>query len=589
MAPKPFLPLAFLLALLTGTTAAAPKLAIFRDDWTPDPYKGLAVADGDLVDEQEVYLWLMIGGQDPLVVRDRQNPTAGASTARQVERAVYDLLETTIISQMPEAAEYDPAIDPKKAARILAAPAAYHAFAERRVRPAVQVMPADIALYYRENMAKYGEPETVVVRRLLVPYANPSIDAQQAALVRAAELRAEAVRRGGLQALLDENAALLVDAPGTTFAIRKERDDAPEEVERLAFSLAVSQIGPPLAQPGGALLLEVLDRKTPVAVPVEKVSREIHDVLFPPRYEQQFDVRMAELLRDSYARNRTDYFHLLEGNMEYLGVRDFSLTKDEFLALRPEFRSVTTRRVPKLMRLAAEDILQGQAVVQYGSAATSDFYLDALELAERRILAEFAQRHVRETLKPTEQEVREYLELHRDEVAPRYDRSVWLLSSAPRGLKSMPIAERDAVQQAMVGHHRTIAAESSRLLRDRASVSGPAAYGLPELVVARVAKETAADIDFTLVAQGTFTAREAADGLDLDFEALRPGDFSSPRMLADGTVAMYYVGEEIAREELPDAVLMELAGKAYVESLLRTRARQRLNDMEAEGRLRWKF
>jgi len=581
--------LAFLLALAAGAASAAPSLAIFRDDWTPDPYRGLAVADGDLIDEQEVYLWLMIQGKDPLIVRDRQSSAAGANTARQVERAVYDLLETSVVAEMPEVDEYKPGIDIAKAARILAAPAAYHTFAERRVRPGVRVMPADIALYYRENIARYGEPESVVLRRLLVPYANPSLDAQQAAVVRATELRAEAVRGDGLEKLLRENASLSVDAPGETFAVRRGRNDVPEEVEELAFSLALDQIGPPLRQPAGVLLVEVVDRREATSVPIERVSREIFDVLFPPRYEQQFQVRLEELLRESYARDRSDYFGLLEDGMEYVGVRDFSLTKGEFLAMYPEYRSVTGRKVPKAMRAKAREILEGQAIVQQGGASNADFYMDALELAERKIRAEFAQRHVRETMKPSDAEIRSYLEQHREEVAPRYDRSVWRLSSTPRGLKSMNDAERAAAQQAMVAHHRTVAAEASRLLRDRASVSGPSAYGLPELVVSRVARETAPEVDFALAQEGEFSSAEASERFDLDFDSLRPGDFSSPRTLGDGTVVTFYVGAETAREELPDAVLMELAGKSYVESLLRTRARQRLNDMEADGRLRWKF
>ncbi len=582
---------AFLVPLLAPAppVAAAPPLPVFRDDWTPDPYRGLAVVRGDLIDEQEVYVWLLLKGGNPLIVRDRSNSSDGANTSTQVERVIYDMLETRIVAEMPEADEYQPGIDTGKARRILAAPAAFHAFAERSVRPTVEVSPVDIARFYRDHPERYGEPETVVLRVLRVPYANPSIEARDAALREAARIRDEAVRRGGLRAVLDDNEQYRVGAPGESLVVRKGRGDATETVESQAFRLEVTQIGTPLAETTGATLVEVLERRPASAVPVQAVAPEIRDILFPPHYEKQFDVVVRERLREEFARDRTDYFHLLADDMEYLGVGDFTLTKGEFLSLYPEYARVTTRKVPGAMRRDAREILRGQLVVQYGAGARNDFYLDALDLAETLVRAEFAQRHVRASLEPDETDVRAWLDDHREDIAPSYDRTVWRLTTTPRNPSAMTEAELAEAARQGVALHRTVARDTAAELAERAGLTGASAYAFPDQIVRRLVRESAPETDFLFEVDGVYSASRARESLGLDFERMTPGTLSDPRSTGDGTVVTWYVGEERPREELPDDVLMELAAEAYVDNLLRTRARRRINDMESDGSLRWKF
>ncbi len=575
--------------LLAGRLGAAPPLPVFRDDWTPDPYRGLAVVRGDLIDEQEVYIWLLLKGGDPLTVRDRENPDDGANTASQVERAIYDLLETRVIAEMPEADEYQPGIDAEKARRIVSAPAAFHAFAERTVRTRVQVTPIDIARFYREHPERYGEPETVVLRMLRVPYANPSLEARDAALEEAARVRREAVLRGGLQSLLRDNEQYRTDSPGETTVVRRGRGDVTETLEDQAFRLEVTQIGTPLAETTGVYLMEVLERRPSTEIPVHTVAREIREILFPSHYAEQFDVIVRERLREKFARDRTDYYHLLSDDMEYLGVGDFELTKGEFLALYPEYRSVSTRKVPRAMQRTAREILRGQLVIQYGAGARNDFYLDALDLSEALIRAEFAQRHVRASIEPGEADVRTWLENNREEIAPSYDRTVWRLSTSPRNPASMTADELLDAARGDVVVHRTIAREGAGELAERAELTGENAYAFPEQIVRRLIRDTAPELNFLFQVEGVYSASEARESLGLDFTRMTPGSFSDPRSIGNGTVVTYYVGEQLPREQLPEEILLELAAQSYVDNLLRTRARQRIHDMESDGRLRWKF
>ncbi len=573
---------------------AAPNLAIFRDTWQPDPYTAIATVGGEAIDEQDVYLWLELTGGDPLLVRDWKSPANALDASSALETTVRSMLESRILSEMPEAAEFESTVSLDKARRILAAPAAFMLFGEKLVKPRVQISAMDVAQYYRQHEDLYAAPERAVVRRLRVPIED-IVDLEQINDARrlAEQYREEAMEKGGLYAILQKHQELLLEpSAGATFTVRRGQGDVDERIEEEVFGLLTNQISRPIETRAGIFVYEVISRSESNHRPLGEVEDEIRSVLLPRFYAQQFDLELQKAIKNAYPMNRAEYFHALEPEMEVATVRGWSMTKGEFLELYPEFRNKAVGRTPTALVKKVKDLIRAEVAAQeLGAFGLLDEpeYENALELAEQMILARQTIKTRLASINPTDEQLDQYINLHRDELAPTSDRTIWKLVSRSENPRGLTRAQQTALVAEMLSFQQEKVAEAIRLINDRVSVSGPSAFVYPEQVVRRLLPTEAAEFTTNFDMAGIFTAHEAREQLGLDFGAYQIGQFTPPKRELDGSVVTYYVAEERARPEPDTAEVRERAREMLIENATRLPARKRVQELEESGKLVWKF
>jgi hypothetical protein len=587
-----FLPLALLLALLAGRLCALPDYPFIEETWRPDRGVVVATFDGEAITQEDVFLWQAIRGRDPMVARLASQSGVDARALRPLVEAVRDLAEARLLAR--EAIEAG-AVEPwyrEKGSRVLAAPIAFMVFADLVVRPEVTVATDDLLHYYRTNRARFEVPAEVDAVRIRIPLPNPEDSEQRtAALIRADALRAEAIRGGGVTELLARYPDLAVEQPvGATMRLVRGRGPEWRNTMDEVFRMAVSQISTPLVHGDGVYLYEVLNRRPARARPFEEVREEIQARLARRFFRQQLEFHIQRVVEAALPINRVRHYALLEDEMELVLVGGFVLTKGEFATLFPdETANESGRRPSRPLTAATRLVVECEAVTQYLAANGFDShrgYVRARELAGVLAAARKALKLEREVPEPTPDDLRAFVQANRDELAPEWTSFLWKLTATPKEARDLGPTERAAIAARMQALLDDVVREAERLLEDRARINGPIVYVSPQFVVERVVRPDQGDFTVTFERAGDFTAAQARRTWSVDLESIAVGRFTPPLPRGDGTVVALYRADQAERAATDEAELLARARTAWRRDLAENPAREKLAELERQGRFR---
>jgi hypothetical protein len=582
--------LAFILPV--GGAVAAP-MAIEEAD-----YRGsetvLARTGDYVVTEQELLIFsLMLETANPRDVKGWQTlPEATKGTLRSYTHA---LLQTQYISDIPST--YTLNMDPTeiefrdRAERIVASPAANWIWADTVVRNTVTIFPEDIVQAYLQRPADYATAPSVVVRRLRVPIEQPlTLETQNTATRRAAELRERAESEGGLRKLLEEFPELIVDPSGNTFELTRENREVDEEIRETAFQLGIGQISRPIRTPGSIFLIEVVDRIEPAPRPVEEVRARIEEGLIARFIPQQFDYLAGQTARDMYPTNNSRLFTFIPGDADLIRVGNFALQKDEFARIYSDRLYLMPRISMDFIQSRAEQILLGEVTTQDLEAKgllPDPFHEAAKELAREVINSREYTRNKRREINPRDPEVAEFLDQHMEEVAPGIARTVWKLEVFLRNAESLPEREIDALSILMRTYIASLIRDAQRQFDERLQLAAGRALLEPDKILQLLQQPDDSRIRVQFTRVGPVTQRDSMTLTGLPFERLTVGQFTEPSLFPQARVASFFVTEETAAPPIDRAELLLRARQALVEKIILADVTKWFDEQLAAGKVEY--
>ncbi|MEQ8821978.1 MAG: hypothetical protein RLY93_17220 [Sumerlaeia bacterium] len=601
---------ALLLSALAGSARAQlpGTQAYYTDPWRPDPGVAVATVGPETISEADVYVWQLMVGADALVVKDWGEAEPGTNDAQllALERAVRQMLEYRLLAETPEARQGLGDSAAEKGARTYFDAVSEWLFADEIVAPKLRIDEADVALYYRTNIATGAEtgtgafgaaPARLVVRRLRVPYDQPvSEDSRARARQTAGFLSAQAQRRGGLRPLLEINPQFVVDPlPEGSREITVGQREINPLVEQVALGLEEGEVSRPVSLPDAVVLVELVSRIENPAPSIEEVAPEIRRILRKGLIWSQTSYRLGEEFRNARPINRVHLLPFMSGDTELYRVRDFRMTNEEFADFAPEIAALVMNEgtVPLPVVGVVADWVRGevlnQTVERSGVAAGDPRFAAARVMADDLVLGTQALRVLRAQVKPTTEEVAAYALENRDALYPPTQKGIWRMTLAPQESAALSAAEQARLAALMELYLRGLLQDAKRLLAERAELTGPGAFLVPQAVVDRLPQPPDDRYRRTMEFVADLDPRAAREQLGFDVAGLTPGQFSEPLRRPDGSFTVYYVASEVQRPAPAPKALEALARRELVQERARGAALEELADMEIEGRLRFNF
>ena len=479
----------------------------------------------------------------------------------------------------------------EKGTRIMAYPTAKLLWADTFVRENIHIFPEDYVYFYKENQDLFGDPGTVQVRRLRVPFpATVTLEVRNRVRTEAEELRERALREGGLEPLLQERPELLVDPPGRTYEIQRGTTAVDEFVKSEAFRLGIAQISEPIPTTLGYTLIEVVDRRESSVLPLAEVKEAVEEELELQFLPQQFEYLSVKLIERARPVARGHLYQFMPEDADIVRVRRFGVTLEEFRRLFPE--AIGDEEDPNELAIITTvgGIMVGEAITQHlerEARAGDSLYRESL--AEARMLHRSGQyvRKVRRELDPEPEEVWAHLDENPDEVVPGAEKTVWRFQMEIRGAGDLSPVEREGLRLLMTGYMEEAISRAERQLDERALVN-PDALMEPDQVMRNIPAPGDRRLRTDFGRLGTFDESRTQRELAVGHEELELGRFTRPVVLRDGTVVSYYVGEE-AIPPLPEdeLELYELVRNSLIMKLSEGEANELIEEWEESGELRF--
>ncbi len=517
-------------------------------------------------------------------------------TARlQVREALLALMRGKILAEAWIEREREDVFEAElsdKGARILAYPVANLLWADTYVRDNIHIFPEDYAFFYKQNQDLFGDPGTVRVRRLRVPFpATVTLEARERVRREAEELRERAVQEGGLEPLLRERPELLVDPPGRTYEIQRGTTAVDRFVKSEAFRLGIAQISEPIPTQLGYLLIEVVDRQETSVLPLAEVMDQIEEELYQVFLPQQFEYLAIKTVERARPMARGHLYQFMPEDANIMQVRRFGVTREEFRRLYPEFIGDEEDPNQDIIIATVGGMVLGEAVTQHlerEGLAGDSLYREAIPEARTLHRAGQYVRRIRQELEPDSEEVWAYLEENRETIIPGAEKTVWRFGMNVRRPAELAPGEREGLRLLMTGYVEEMTRQAQRLITERARVSPATAFAEPGQVIRQIPAPEDRRLRTSFENIGAFDEQRARRELAVPHEELRLGEFTRPVTLRDGTVVSYFVSEETI-PPLPEdeEELYELARFSLVVKLSEAKARDLIDAWEEAGELRF--
>lgn len=478
-----------------------------------------------------------------------------------------------------------------RARRIYAAPAAQLLWADEVVRDEVRVFPEDLVYHYHKNRDEFTEDETILIRRLRVPLSSTANrEERDAARARAEALRQQAALEGGLAPLLEDNTELLIDPPGRLIEVTERSEGLDSQIVDAATRLGISQVSEPIRTPGGYMLIEVVDRRIPETRSIEEVSTDIEEALKKKFLPQQFDYLLGKELFDARAINRVTLFLFMPNDADFIRVRDFALTLEEFKNMYPEIIGDPKRPNRAALLATSWDIVTGEVITQVledSELLEDPFYQDALAMGDQIFRSSTHLRRLRAEIEPTEEEVLQYLAENREKLEPGRAKVVWRYEIAPReDDENMTQGERDAMRIIMESYLRDLVSTAQRQIDERQRIA-ESSIAEPEKVVRNLRQPEDRRVRVRFEKEGTVTRQKAAYDVAVPFDRLELGEFTDPVNARDGKVVSYYVSEEVQNTEVSEEELLDTARLRLIIDRSMAMAQGRLEELREAGELEY--
>lgn len=552
----------------------------------------LAEAPGVTVTERDMFLFSLIAETfDPRFVKDWKTLT---QAEQQILRDNIDLfiLFQYILEQAGPITKASGLELYRKAARINAGAAAQLLWADYIVRDEMHIFPEDVAYYYKQNQQMFSLQDVVTVRRLRVPLASAASKADRdAALARAEELRSRAAIEGGLAPLLEEDPSLLIDPPGRLVDITRSGMALDSQVVDVAFRLGVAQISAPIRTPGGYLLIEVLDRTVNEPVALRDVLPDIEGLLSVIFLPQQFDYMVERRLVKRNPINRAALIQFMPLDADILRVGNFALTLEEFQHLNREVIGEMPYTDLNIVAFKTIVTIIGEIATQELEEAgllSDPFYRDALEMGGDTYRTLLYTRHARESMEPSEEELREYLETNRENVEPGPALVMWRYEMSLRDAELLGPGGVDAMRIIMEGYLKELIADAERQFEERLAIDPERGIAQPSQVVKNLRGPTDRRVTVAFEPEGWLTEKEARVRFGLPAGAvLAKGQFTDPMATLDGRAVSYFVSDIIEAPPISEEELLFRARQQYILEKSMAPFADRLQQARENGRLRY--
>ncbi len=454
-----------------------------------------------------------------------------------------------------------------KGEQVLAGAAARLLWADKVVRDTVHVFPEDLYYHLLKNPKEYYEPETVVIRRLRVPTPAPvTFSVRAAALERAQELRARAGAEGGLAPLLEADASLLIDPPGSTLTIDRGKSDVDAQILDEAFGLGVSQISRPIQTPGGFILIEVLEHNKaepfdPAAV-LPAIKKDLMEVLLP----QQFDYLMLKRYIKSFPVDRSAFYEFMSGDSFLIYMDDFTVTVDEFNALYPEL--IGDPELPNKIAIAGQtyNLIASEIArrdLQKLGLLDDPFYQESLQLAGKLFKnAQYARAEIAK-IDPTPEDLEKFIAENQADLQPGNAKEVWALRLSPRRSSDFNREELETLQILMQNYMNSAVTDvGARIAKARRTATLESPFD-PEETLRSIPQPSDSRVRLRAEKVGSFTKFDAQSALGVKYEYLLMDKFTPALPLRGGSVVSYFVVSEEPGPLLTDKQVMGIARLLY--------------------------
>lgn len=554
----------------------------------------LLEAPGYRITEADLFRYAVLTNMvDPESVKEwRELDTAERQRARE---ALLAYLRGSILAEKWVAEEQGSAAEASLSdtgTRIFSYPAAELLWADQVVRQEIRIFPEDFVYYYKENPEEFGDPGTVRVRRLRVTFPAPmTLDARNRARAEVEELRAQALREGGLEPLLRERPELLVDPPGRTVAIQRGTSGLDPFLISEAFRLGEAQISEPIPTQLGYVLIEVVERQETSIAPIEEVKDEIEAELALQFLPQQFEYLSTKEVIRARPVNRGNLLQFLPDEVAIMRVRRFELSLGDFKRLFPEVIGDPEEPNELAIMTTVAGAVVGETVLQdleRKGLLGDSFYQDAL--GEARMLYRSGQyvRKLRAELEPTDDEVVEYFIANQETILPGAQKTVWRFQMEARQASQLSAAELESLRLLMNAYTADLTRQAERQMAERARVNPLTAYDDPAQVMRGLPQPGDRRVRTNFTNLGEFDESRTQRELALPHDDLRVGSFTRPVSMRDGSVVSYFVSAETV-PPLPDEEeeLFELATTSLVLKLSEEEATALIDSWEESGDLRF--
>jgi hypothetical protein len=584
---------AALAAMLLATAAVEARTP-------PELYRGsdevLAVWNGKDITEEDLFLFQVTALRDPYVALDWQEAVRARETGRleALRKAILGMIVTQEIAEKdPRAAQFRalPSLD--LGARLLAGLYSRTAWTDAVVRSTVTVEPVDIAYHYRKNWRDFATPERTRTLRARVEVPQPvTPQSFLEARTRAEELRRQALKAGGLRAVLDQNPDLIADTGAAPIVIERGGGEVEPEVEAAAFATVIGEISLPVETPGAVFLLEVIDREPAQIPPLTEVASEIEEVILPRILSVRSEYMLAKARRKARPIDRSPYFANSPDDGVIFRVRDTEMTRGQFTELFPGVVGDPEKPNELLVRSAVAGAIMNEVATQEleraGLLGATEF-ARAFEYGRTIIVADAVRAVARAQADPTDEEAEAYLAKHRDELLPEARRVLWEWKLEPRRPTRLSEEARQALSLVMRGLLQQLVEDARLALDDRNTIVGGGTLMDPEPVFQRLSELQDDRVRVNFAAVGEHTPASALSTFNVEIGDLGRGDFSEVRRRPDGSVVVYYVAEVRPAAAVTNAQLLDSARGALTFLAADYPFMQRLEADEAAGRLRFMF
>lgn len=553
-----------LLGSLQGALQAhgTEEITLFKEDWVPST-EVIATYNGEPITEIDLYVWMVISQKDALMLPEWKTGRTNAPLSNFLELTIKDYLQAKAL--FPEASAFDSPQDSllprEKAAHLLANWPASVSYAEELVRDSVEVSERDLQHAYRINLNRFETPEKISYAKLDVVFGE-NITVEEGK--RRAEIIRNALVSGTpLQQVVEQYKDwLTIESRNKPFFEQQLPANLEPTVLDQLTGLLPGQVSPPVQRARSMRLVQLIARIPKDVLPYVQVREQLRTEVFPTFFKQQFERQIRALLDEGFPLNRVSSLRFMEPEMAMLRLREYELLTSEFLAFAEEFPfpNAPTDRKEKL-RHTAREILRAeamhQALKQQGLLEQS-FYPIAVEqahwwIARKRLL----EAPVGEV---SESELTQYISENRAMLFPFEDYTIWSFSARiPETFRGDSV-QRAELMKSLSQQQGDMIVRARQLLEERVQIGSPAAYGLPDPVLARLIGASTEPTAFVFQNMGAYTLQEAVTQLGMEPGQLTIGQFTGPREI-NGEQVSYYVAEKRARPE-PTALQLENAARA---------------------------